>query len=260
MIRKGNTSRVATGESLPASLSGKVALVTGGSRGIGKAISAELGAAGAKVAVNFRAEEAAAQEVASSVGGGATVWPADISQKEEAEALVAGVLGEYGRLDIVVLNAGVWKGGRIGELELDSWEAVLDTSLTSAFNILKTAVAPLSQSDAGRVIVLSSAIALVGFPGDCAYGAAKAGLIGMVRSLAKELGRAGVTVNAVAPGFIDTDMTAAVPSNSRDHMLGRTPLQRFGRPEEVASAVRFLALEGSYVTGQTLVVDGGFSL
>jgi 3-oxoacyl-[acyl-carrier protein] reductase len=241
-------------------LSGRVALVTGGSRGLGRAICAELAAAGATLAINYRGDEQAARESAAALGNGAGIWQADISDRLEAAAMVEGVLARHGRLDLLVLNAGVWRGGRIDSLDPDDWDAVIDTSLTGAFNVLRAASGPLAASDAGRVVVLSSAIALVGFAGDSAYGAAKAGLVGLVRSLAKELGADGVTVNAVAPGFIHTDMTAEVPERSRERMLRRTALRRFGDPEDVAKAVRFLAVDGGYVTGQTLTVDGGFSL
>lgn len=241
-------------------LAGKVALVTGGSRGLGRAISAELAASGATVAVNYRSEEEAARETAESIGRDAGIWQADISDRQEAAAMVEGVVGRYGRLDVVVLNAGVWRGGRIDSLDPDDWDTVIETSLSGAFNVLRGAIGPLTAGGAGRVVVLSSAIALVGFAGDGAYGAAKAGLLGLVRSLAKELGRDGVTVNAVAPGFIETDMTAHVPAGSRERMLRRTALRRLGEPEDVARAVRYLAADGAYVTGQTLTVDGGFSL
>jgi len=241
-------------------LSGRVALVTGGSRGLGRAISADLAAAGATLAINYRGDERAARESAAGLGNGAGIWQADISDRGEAAAMVEGVLAHHGRLDLLVLNAGVWRGGRIDSLDPADWDAVIDTSLTGAFNVLRAASGPLAAGDAGRVVVLSSAIALVGFAGDAAYGAAKAGLVGLVRSLAKELGGDGVTVNAVAPGFIHTDMTADVPERSRERMLRRTALRRFGDPEDVAKAVRYLAVDGGYVTGQTLTVDGGFSL
>jgi 3-oxoacyl-[acyl-carrier protein] reductase len=241
-------------------LHGRVALVTGGSRGIGAAIARELAGAGATLALNYRSDEAAARDVAAALGDGTSIWQADVSDCDQGAELVERVVEHHGRLDIVVLNAGVWRGGRIDAIDPADWSTVLDTSLSGAFHVLRAAAGPLRGSDAGRVVVISSVVGLVGFPGDAAYGAAKAGLLGLVRSLAKELGGDGVTVNAVAPGFIETDMTSEVSEGSRERMLSRAALRRPGEPADVATAVRYLAVDGGYVTGQTLVVDGGFSL
>jgi 3-oxoacyl-[acyl-carrier protein] reductase len=241
-------------------LTGRTALVTGGSRGIGAAICRSLGGAGATVAVNYVRDEGAARAVADSLGEGNAIWRADVRRRDEVDAMVAGVVERYSGLDILVVNAGTWRGGRIEDLSPTDWQAVIETSLTGAYH-LAHAAAPALRRSSGRLIVISSVIGLVGFPGDGAYAAAKAGLFGLVKSLAKELGRDGATVNAVAPGFVETDMTAAVDGAARERMLRRTALRRAGRVEEVAAAVRFLAGDGAaYVTGQTLVVDGGFSL
>lgn len=241
-------------------LGGRTALVTGGSRGIGAAISRELGACGADVAVNYRSGHHAARAVVAELGAGATAWAADVSDRDSVEEMVADVTEHYGRLDVLVVNAGVWRGGSIERLSPSDWSLVLDTSLSGAYYLVRAALPALRERDFGRVIVVSSVIGLIGYAGDSAYASAKAGLFGFVKSVAKECGRDGITVNAVAPGFVDTDMTEQVPEQARERMLARTSLRRPGTPEEIARAVRFLACDGSYVTGQTLVVDGGLSL
>lgn len=239
-------------------MNGRVALVTGGSRGIGAAVSTALADAGATVVVNYVRDEPAAQAVVAQLAG-ASMWRADVGDGDAVAAMIDGVVDRHGRLDVLIVNAGVWRGGPIDALSRADWDAVLQTSLTGAF-YLTQAAAPALRRSGGRIVVMSSVIGLVGFAGDAAYASAKAGLFGLVRSLAKELGRDGVLVNAVAPGFIDTDMTAAVAGRSRERMIGRTVLGRAGHVSEIAAATRFLACEASYVTGQVLVVDGGFSL
>jgi 3-oxoacyl-[acyl-carrier protein] reductase len=241
-------------------LAGRVALVTGASRGLGAAITIELAAAGATVVVNYRSDADAAAAVVAAAGEGAWSWKADVTRTEEASTLVDAISAHDGRLDVLVANAGVWRGGRVDELAHEDWQLVLDTSLGGAFNVIRAAVPALRRSGHGRIVAISSIIGLIGFPGDSAYATAKAGLVGLVRSLAKELGRDGVTVNAVAPGLIDTDMTASVPAGSREHMLKRACIRRAGQPHEVARAVRFLVCDGDYVTGQVLAVDGGLGL
>jgi 3-oxoacyl-[acyl-carrier protein] reductase len=240
-------------------LAGRVALVTGGSRGIGAGIAAAIADAGAEVAVNFRSQAAAAAEVARAARNGASTWRADVRDPDAAARLVAAVHERHGRLDILVANAGVWRGGRVEEITIRDWRLVLDTSLGGAFNVVRAAV-PLLRESKGRIVAVSSVVALMGFPGDAAYAAAKAAIVGFVRSLAKELGPDEITVNAVAPGFISTAMTAAVSAGARERMLQRAALRRPGRVEDVASAVRFLVCDGDYITGQVLVVDGGLAL
>lgn len=241
-------------------LLGKSALVTGGSRGIGAAISRELSGAGAAVAVNYLSNEAAARSVVDELGDGATAWQADVGDPDAVAAMVDAVADHYGSLDVLVVNAGVWRGGAVEQLTREDWSLVLDTSLTGAYNLVRAALPRMRGGDYGRVIVLSSVIGLIGYQGDSAYAAAKAGLIGFVKAVSKECGREGITVNAIAPGFVETDMTESVPDRARERLLARTSLRRAGTPAEIAAAARFLACEGSYVTGQTIVVDGGLTL
>jgi NAD(P)-dependent dehydrogenase (short-subunit alcohol dehydrogenase family) len=241
-------------------LTGRVALVTGGSRGIGAAISRELSGAGAEVAVNYLSNAAAAEAVVGELRAGAAPWQADVGDAAAVAAMVDAVAEHHGRLDVLVVNAGVWRGGAVEQLTPEDWSLVLDTSLTGAFNLVRAALPRMREGDYGRVIVVSSVIGLIGYQGDSAYAAAKAGLLGFVKSVAKECGREGITANAIAPGFVETDMTESVPDRARERLLSRTSLRRAGTPEEIAAAARFLACEGSYVTGQTLVVDGGLTL
>ena len=241
-------------------LLGRTALVTGGSRGIGAAISRELSDAGAQIAVNFHTNHEAAALVLADLRQGSTSWPADVADADAVEAMVSAVRERYGSLDVLVVNAGIWRGGAVDRLAPEDWSLVVDTSLTGAYHLVRAALPAMRQRGFGRVIVLSSVVGLVGHPGDSAYAAAKAGLLGFVKAVAKETGRDGITVNAIAPGFVETEMTAEVPERGRERMMARTPLRRAGTPEEVASAARFLACDASYVTGHTLVVDGGYSL
>jgi 3-oxoacyl-[acyl-carrier protein] reductase len=243
-----------------APLTGRVALVTGGSRGIGAAISRELSSAGAEVAVNYLSNATAAGAVVDELREGASAWQADVADADSVAAMVEAVGEHHGRLDVLVVNAGVWRGGPVDQLSPEDWSLVLDTSLTGAYNLVRVALPLMRSGGYGRLIVLSSVIGLIGYQGDSAYAAAKAGLIGFVKSIAKECGRDGITVNAVAPGFVETDKTEAVSERARDLLLARTSLRRPGTPEEIAAAVRFLACEASYITGQTIVVDGGLTL
>ncbi|MQA76428.1 MAG: SDR family oxidoreductase [Solirubrobacterales bacterium] len=241
-------------------LDGRVALVTGGGRGIGAAIVRELASHGATVAINCRARVEDARALATEVGRGARAWPADVSDPGQAERMVADVAAAHGAIEVAVLNAGIWRGGRIERLALEDWRAVTSTALDGAFAIARAVVPTMRERGFGRIVVIGSVIGLVGFAGHSAYATAKAGLLGLVRSLSKELGRDGITVNAVLPGLVETEMTAAIPRASRERMIARTSLGRPADAREVASAVRVLAAEGSYVTGHALVVDGGFSL
>jgi 3-oxoacyl-[acyl-carrier protein] reductase len=242
-------------------LTGKVALVTGGSRGIGRAIAIKLGSLGAKVVVNYQKNAAAADEVVAAIrsqGGEATAMAADVSKFDQAQALVKGAIETYGRLDILVNNAGTTRDNLIALMKEDDWDVVLATNLKSVWNTCKAASRPMMKQRYGRVVNITSVSGLAGQGGQSNYSASKAGVIGLTKALAKELGGRNIAVNAVAPGFVPTDLTSVVPGELQDLMLKMTPLGRFGTGEDIANAVAFLASDdASYITGQTLSVDGG---
>lgn len=243
------------------SLEGKVALVTGSSRGIGKAIALKLAAQGAKVIVNYQKNAAAAQEVVEAIkarGGEAVALQADVSKFAEAQALVKAAVETFGRLDILVNNAGTTRDNLIALMKEEEWDVVLNTNLKSAWNMSKAASRIMMKQHFGRIVNITSVSGLAGQAGQSNYSASKAGLIGLTKALAKELGPRNITVNAVAPGFVPTDLTADLPVELKEAMLKITPLGRFGTPEDVANAVAFLVSdEAAYITGQVLSVDGG---
>ena len=244
--------------------SGRVALVTGGGRGIGRAICLELARQGVQVAVNYAGNSQAAQEtVAACADLGVEAWAiqADVARAEECQAMVKEVLDRAGRLDILVCNAGVTRDGLMPMLKEEDWDRVLDTNLKGAFSCMQAAYRPMMKQKYGRIVVLSSIVGLRGNAGQANYAASKAGLIGLSKSMAKELAGRNVTVNVVAPGLIDTDMTAVLPEKARQALLASVPMGRPGLPEDVARAVAFFAGEGAgYVTGQVLCVDGGMAV
>jgi 3-oxoacyl-[acyl-carrier protein] reductase len=237
------------------SLEGKTALVTGGSRGIGRAIAAELARAGAQVVVGYNSGAAEAEEVAAEVGGRAI--QADVSSAEAAARLVE----DAGDLDILVNNAGVTRDGLLARMPDEDWREVIDTNLSSVFYTCRAAARPMMKKRAGAIVNLSSIVGLHGNFGQTNYGAAKAGIIGFTKSLARELGSRNVRANVVAPGYVKTRLTDAIPEEGRALMLANTPLGRLGDPEDVAGAVRFLCSdEAAFITGEVLLVDGGLGM
>ncbi|HEX9940311.1 MAG TPA: 3-oxoacyl-ACP reductase FabG [Longimicrobium sp.] len=239
-------------------LQGQVALVTGGSRGIGLAIAEELANAGAKIAVVARDEARARQAAEGLPGEGHRGYGCDVADPEAVNALVKRVEEELGSLDVLVNNAGVTRDNVLMRLKDDDWNAVIDTNLRGAFNTIRAASRGMMKRRQGRVINITSVVGITGNKGQSNYAASKAGVIGLTKAVAKELASRGVLVNAVAPGYIETDMTADLPEAARDALMGQIALGRLGRPQDIAPAVRFLAGPGAqYITGQVLVVDGG---
>jgi len=246
------------------SLEGRVALVTGGSRGIGRAVVEALAADGAQVAFVYNSSEAAAQEVvdiATAAGSDCRAIQADVKSKESADAIIEELVESWGSLDILVNNAGIIRDGLLAMMGPDDWDAVISTNLNSVYNFCQAATRQMMSQRYGRIINMSSVAASVANPGQANYAASKGGVEGFTRCIATELARRGITANAVAPGFIETDMTEAVVSAAGSEIKKRIPVRRLGKPEDIAHAVLFLAQESSsYITGQTLTVDGGLTL
>jgi 3-oxoacyl-[acyl-carrier protein] reductase len=238
-----------------------VSIVTGASRGIGRAIAVELGQNGGQVVVNYVGRQDDARETAQIIedaGGRAIVEQADVSIVRDADRLVESALAAFGRLDVVVNNAGITRDNLILRMKEEDWDAVIDTNLKGAFHLVRAAARPMMKQRYGRIINIASVVALTGNAGQANYTSAKAGLIGLTKSIARELASRHITVNAVAPGYIKTDMTAELHGDLTAAMIEQIPLRQVGLPKDVAKAVKFLASEdASYITGQVLNVDGG---
>lgn len=241
-----------------------VALVTGGSRGIGRAICLELARLGAAVAVNYAGNEQAALETVEAcraLGVEAEAFQADVADSAACEELVKAVKDRFGKLDILVNNAGITRDGLLMTAKAEDLDRVLDTNLKGAYFCMKAASKVMMRQRYGRIISMSSVVGLRGNPGQTNYAASKAGIIGLTKAAAKELASRGITVNAVAPGFIDTDMTAAMPEKAKEAMQATIPMGHPGAPEDVATAVAFFAQpDSAYITGQVLCVDGGMAV
>ncbi|MBO4852890.1 MAG: 3-oxoacyl-[acyl-carrier-protein] reductase [Schwartzia sp.] len=242
-------------------LDGKCALVTGASRGIGRAVALKLASEGAKVALNFAGNEAAAEAVKQEIeaaGGEAILVKADVADEAAVQAMVQKTADAFGRIDILVNNAGITRDGLLARMKEEDWDAVLSTNLKGVFLATKAVAKVMMKQRAGRIVNMASVVGITGNAGQANYAAAKAGVIGFTKTIAKELASRGVTANAVAPGFIATDMTAVLSDKAKEAALAGIPLGRMGTPEDIAAAVLFLVSDqASYITGQVLNVDGG---
>ena len=244
-------------------LSDKTVLVTGGTRGIGRAVVERAASAGARVAFTYRSSSETADALVKDLGGAdrALALQADAASPEDAAASVQAVLDAWGRIDGLVVNAGITRDGLMIRMTAEDWQAVLDTNLGGAFHVAKAAYRPMMKQRAGSIVTVSSVVGVMGNAGQANYAASKAGLIGFTKSLARELGGRGVRANVVAPGYIATDMTADLGEKVTETMKGQIPLGRLGEPDDIAAAVLFLLSDAStYVTGHVLHVDGGMAM
>lgn len=242
----------------------KVALVTGAGRGIGKAIALKLAERGATVVVNYSGSKEAATQVVDTIlqnGGQAMAYQCNVADFAAVEQMMADITSTYGRLDILVNNAGITKDNLVLKMTEEDFSAVLDVNLKGAFHTIKCITKQMMKQRYGRIINISSVVGVIGNAGQANYCASKAGMIGMTKSIARELGSRGITVNAVAPGFIETEMTDVLPEETKKVMLGQIPLKKLGQVEDIANAVAFLASDdASYITGQVLNVNGGMAM
>ena len=244
-------------------MDGQVAIVTGGSRGIGRAIALRLAEAGCKVVLNYARNAEAAEETRRAIeaaGGEALLVAGDVADPATAEALVKAATDTWGRLDVLVNNAGITRDGLLIRMKDDDWQQVLQTDLSSAFYLCRAAGKVMMKARAGRIVNITSVVGLIGNAGQANYAAAKAGLVGLTKAVAKELASRNVLVNAVAPGFIASEMTEAMTDQAKQKTLEAIPLGRYGQPEEVASLVHYLAADAGYITGQVFCVDGGMAM
>lgn len=242
----------------------KVALVTGGGRGIGRAIAMALAEDGMKVIINYNGSQAKAEEVKALIeekGGEAVLYQCNVASYEETEAMMKAIIKEHGSIDVLVNNAGITRDGLLMKMTEEDYDKVLDINLKGAFNCIKHVSRQMLKQKSGRIISVSSVVGVNGNAGQANYSASKAGIIGLTKSVAKELGSRGITVNAVAPGFIETEMTEILTEEAKAGMLNAISLKRAGKPEDVANVVRFLASEqAAYVTGQVICVDGQMAM
>ncbi len=245
-------------------LKGKVAVVTGASRGIGRAVAIALAKEGATVIVNYAGNEQAAQETLNVIlqnGGSGEIKKADVSSSQQVDVMIKEIVDKYGRIDILVNNAGITQDGLIMRMKDEEWEKVLKVNLTGVFNCVRAVTRPMMKQRAGKIINITSVVGIMGNAGQINYASAKAGVIGLTKSAAKELASRGITVNAVAPGYITTDMTDKLSVEIKEKIAAGIPLERLGNPEDVANLVVFLAGPGAdYITGQVMAVDGGMSI
>jgi 3-oxoacyl-(acyl-carrier-protein) reductase len=241
-------------------LNGKTALVTGASRGIGRAIAVELAREGAKVAINYQSNDERAKEVAYDIGkfgGSCVLAKANLADPQEARAMVKRVAEQFGHLDVLVNNAGITRDKMLAKMTDEDWIEVIQTNLNSVFYCSSAAIPIMSAQSYGRIVNISSMNGQVGAIGQANYSASKGGIIAFTRTAALELARNNITVNAIAPGYTETDMFAHVPANLQTQIRGKIPLNRFAQPEEIARAVVFLVADGDYITGQTIGINGG---
>jgi acetoacetyl-CoA reductase len=237
-----------------------VVVVTGASRGLGRAIAEELGRGGAKVVVNYSRSKEPAEELVQEIsenGGEAIAVQADVSDPEQAQSLIDQTMEKFRRIDVLVNNAGINVDRTLRKLSVEDWDKVIQVDLNSAFYTVHAALPHMMEQGGGKIINMSSFVGEAGNVGQANYSAAKAGLLGFTKTAAKELARYGITVNSICPGFIETDMVASIPEDQREKLLKTVPLGRFGQPEEIARAVRFLIEDGDYITGQALDINGG---
>lgn len=243
------------------SLEGKIAVVTGASRGIGRSIALTLASRGAAVIINYNGSKDRAEEVKQEIeaaGGKASIYQCNVSEYEKCETFIQDIIKEYGRIDILVNNAGITRDGLLMKMSEADFDQVVNTNLKGAFNTIRFASRQMLKQRSGRVINMSSVVGVTGNAGQANYAASKAGVIGLTKAAARELASRGITVNAIAPGFIETDMTEVLPEKVKESSVAQIPLGKFGKPEQVAAAVAFLASEDAeYITGQVLHVDGG---
>lgn len=239
----------------------QIAIVTGAGRGIGESIAKRLAAEGAKVACVSRSEGNSAKvadAINATVPGAAKGYAVDVADKKAVEETAGKIFADFGRVDILVNNAGITRDGLAMRMSEEDWDAVVDTNLKGAFNFIQAVMRPMLKQRSGRIVNMASVAGIMGNAGQANYSASKAGLIGLTKTLARELASRGITVNAVAPGFIKTDMTDVLPEAIKTGVIGQIPLARFGEPEDIAAAVTFLAsADAKYITGQVLTVDGG---